>query len=89
MRIVAVQTSLGALQGIMLVPRRFSHGADVLVAFDTQRIAGFVENETVFRPMGIMAGLAVAFNDNLVDAARLIRQDILMAAAAKRFDVRY
>jgi len=86
-RIVAVQTALVLLQRFMLVLRVLSHGTDVLVAFDTQCIAGFFENEPVIRPVGIMTGLAVAFNDHLVSAARLIRYDLLMATAAKCIDV--
>jgi len=87
-RIVAVETALVLLQRFMLILRLLRHGTDVLVAFDTQRIAGFVEKEPVIRPVGTMAGLAVAFNDHLVGAARLIRYDVLVAAAAKGFDIR-
>jgi hypothetical protein len=86
-RIVAVKTALVLLQGVMFVLHVLSHVSNIFMTFDTQRVAGFVKNERVIRSVGIMAGLAVAFNDHLVGAARLIRHDLLMAAAAKRFDV--
>ena len=88
MRIVAVEAAAALQQRIVFESHFFGLRTNIFVAFDAQRIAGLVEKKAVIRPVGIVAGLAVAFNDHLMDAARLSRYDLLMAAAAKCIDVR-
>ena len=86
---MAVEAAAALQQRIVFESHFFGLRTNIFVAFDAQRIAGLVEKKAVIRPVGIVAGLAVAFNDHLVRAARFIRDHILMAAAAQRFNIGY
>ena len=84
MRIVAVQTSLAGFQRVMLELNGLRLGADIFVTFKTQLIAGFVKIKAVTRSMGIVAGDAIAFYDQFVGAARLLRYFVFVAIFAER-----
>ena len=47
MRVVAAQTSLVFVQGFMLEFNLIDPVTDVLMTFDTEHIAGFIENKSV------------------------------------------
>ena len=89
MGVVAAQTPLVLLHGFVLEFYLIRQGTDVLMALDTEGIAGFVENKGVIGSVGVVAGDTVAFNDDFVGAAGLIRHHFLVAAAAQRIDIRY
>ena len=84
---MAIEAAFALHQRIVFKACFFGLYIDILVAFEAQGIARFVEQEAVIRAVGIVAGLAVAFDDHLMNAARLIRHDLLMATAAKRIGV--
>ena len=88
MRVVAAQTPLALLQGFMLEFNLICQGTDILMTFDTEGIAGFVENKRVIGCVGVVAGDTIAFNDNFVGAAGVIRHHFLVATAAQGADVR-
>ena len=87
MGIVAAQTAFALLQGFMLEGSLICLCSDILMTFDTEGVAGFDENKRVIRSMGIVAGDAIAFYDNLVGAAGLIRHHFLVATVAQCGDI--
>ena len=88
MGVVAAQTPFALLQRFMLEFNLIRPGTDILMAFDTEGIAGFAEDKRVIGSVGVVAGDTIALNDNFMGAAGLIRHHFLMATAAQRVDIR-
>lgn len=87
MRVVAAHTALSLLHRLVLEFNLIGPGADILVAFDTQCVAGFAENKAVIGTVSAVAGDAVAFDNHFVGTAGIIRDHVLMAPAAQRADI--
>jgi len=88
-RIVATQAALALVERLMLETGILRLAADIFVAFETEFIAGFAENEGVVGTMGVVTGDAIALDHDLVGAARFIRYHTFMATAAKCGHIRY
>ena len=86
---MAIQAALAGFQRIMLELNGVGLGADIFVAFKTQRVAGFVKIKAIARSMGIVTGDAIAFHYQLVGTASLFRNLVFVAIFAERCYIRY
>lgn len=86
---MAAQTALALVQRLMLEAGILRLAADIFVAFETELIAGFAENEGIVGTMGVVTGNAIAFDHDLVGAASFVRYHTFVATAAKCGHIRY